>query len=59
MLGYSDSDVINKLTPADISDVQEFIVRAQGLSIEFNTNISPGLRLWFTKLNTVLKIFMN
>ena len=42
MLGYSASEVMNKLTPADISDQQELIVRAEGLSIELNTDISAG-----------------
>jgi diguanylate cyclase (GGDEF)-like protein/PAS domain S-box-containing protein len=42
MLGYSAAEVMNKLTPADISDKQEIIVRAEGLSIEFNTDISAG-----------------
>jgi len=42
MLGYSASEVMNKLTPADISDQQEVIVRAGGLSIELNTDISAG-----------------
>jgi hypothetical protein len=55
MLGYIDSDVINKLTPADISDVQELIVRAQGLSIEFNTNIIPGFEAMVYKARHGIK----
>jgi PAS domain-containing protein len=51
MLGYSAAEVMNKLTPADISDKQEIIVRAEGLSIEFNTNISPGFEPLVYKAN--------
>src|SRR6202021_957928 len=32
MLGYAALEVINKITPADISDPQEIIARAQALS---------------------------
>jgi PAS domain S-box-containing protein len=42
MLGYSAADVVNKITPADISDPQELIVRGTALSIEFGTPITPG-----------------
>ena len=42
MLGYAASDVLNKITPADISDPQEVIVRAEVLSLELGTPISPG-----------------
>ena len=42
MLGYSADDVINKITPADISDPQEVIARAQALSDELGTSITPG-----------------
>src|SRR5476649_3037674 len=34
MLGYQAADVVNKITPADISDPQEVIARAQALSAE-------------------------
>src|SRR5690349_17698852 len=34
MLGYSAHDVMNKITPADISDPQELISRAKALSVE-------------------------
>ena len=33
MLGYAAADVMNKITPADISDPQELIARAKALSI--------------------------
>ncbi len=42
MLGYAAADVINKITPADISDPQEVIARAQVLSVELGTPITPG-----------------
>jgi PAS domain-containing protein len=42
MLGYAAADVLNKITPADISDPQEIIVRAQALSVELATPIAPG-----------------
>src|ERR1035437_8027455 len=42
MLGYSTADVINKLTPADISDPQELVARAEALSTELETPIAPG-----------------
>ena len=42
MLGYAAVEVMNKITPADISDPQEVIARAQALSIELGTPITPG-----------------
>src|SRR5450759_4669919 len=42
MLGYTAAEVINKITPADISDPQEVIIRAEALSIELETPIAPG-----------------
>src|SRR5450759_1335095 len=42
MLGYAAADVMNKITPADISDPQEVIARAKALSVELNTPITPG-----------------
>jgi PAS domain S-box-containing protein len=42
MLGYKAEDVTNKITPADISDPQEVIARAQALSAELGTEIAPG-----------------
>jgi PAS domain S-box-containing protein len=42
MLGYAAADVLNKITPADISDPQEVIVRAEALSFELGTTITPG-----------------
>jgi PAS domain S-box-containing protein len=42
MLGYAAADVMNKITPADISDPQELILRAETLSAELGTPITPG-----------------
>src|SRR6267378_1823983 len=42
MLGYTAADVMNKITPADISDAQEVIARAKALSVELGTPITPG-----------------
>jgi PAS domain S-box-containing protein len=42
MLGYAAADVLNKITPADISDPQEVIARAKALSLELGTTIAPG-----------------
>jgi PAS domain S-box-containing protein len=42
MLGYTAADVMNKVTPADISDPHEVIARAAALSLEFGTPITPG-----------------
>ena len=42
MLGYTAADVMNKITPADISDPQELIARAKALSVELGTPIAPG-----------------
>ena len=42
MLGYAADDVVDKITPADISDPQEVIARAKALSQELETTIAPG-----------------
>src|SRR5687767_6304399 len=42
MLGYTAAEVMNKNTPADISDPQEVIIRAKALSTELGTTITPG-----------------
>jgi PAS domain S-box-containing protein len=42
MLGYTAAEVMNKITPADISDPQELISRAKALSVELGTPITPG-----------------
>ena len=42
MLGYTAAEVLNRITPADISDPQEVIARAKALSLELDTTIAPG-----------------
>jgi PAS domain S-box-containing protein len=42
MLGYAAADVMNKITPADISDPQEVMVRAKALTDELSMPIAPG-----------------
>ncbi len=42
MLGYTAIEVLDKITPADISDPQELIARAKALSHELATPITPG-----------------
>ncbi len=42
MLGYTAAEVMNVVTPADISDPEGIIVRAAALSAELGTTIAPG-----------------
>ena len=42
MLGYTAADVVNRITPAAISDPQEIVTRAKVLSVELGTPITPG-----------------
>ena len=42
MLGYTAAEVMNKITPAEISDPQEVVARAAALSLELDTPIAPG-----------------
>jgi PAS domain S-box-containing protein len=42
MLGYEADEVMNKITPADISDPNELVARAKALSAELGTPITPG-----------------
>ncbi len=42
MLGYTAAEVMNKVTPAEISDPQEVVARAKALSAELATPIKPG-----------------
>ncbi len=42
MLGYTAAEVMNKITPADISDPQELITRAEALTVELETPITSG-----------------
>ena len=42
MLGYTAAEVVDQVTPADISDPEEVVARAKALSLEFATPIAPG-----------------
>ena len=42
MLGFAAAEVVNRVTPADISDPQELVDRAKALSDELGTPILPG-----------------
>jgi signal transduction histidine kinase len=42
MLGYVAADVVNKVSPSDLHDPQEVTARAQALSRELATVITPG-----------------
>ena len=42
MLGYVAADVVNLITPADISDKKELLARSAALSMELKTPIAPG-----------------
>ncbi len=42
MLGYSAAEVVNRVTPAELSDPQEVIARALSLSAELDAQIEPG-----------------
>jgi PAS domain S-box-containing protein len=55
MLGYEAEDVVNKITPADISDPQEVIARAQALSAEFGTPIAPGFEALVFKASRAIE----
>jgi len=42
MLGYSAAEVVNIMSPAELSDKEELQARANALSLEFRTTIHPG-----------------
>jgi PAS domain S-box-containing protein len=42
MLGYLAAEVVNRITPAAISDPAEVVARAKALSLELGTLITPG-----------------
>jgi PAS domain S-box-containing protein len=42
MLGYLAAEVVNRINPSDIHDPREVMARAQTLSLELGTTITPG-----------------
>jgi len=42
MLGYQAAEVVNRIRPSDIHDPEEVMARAQALSLELGTTITPG-----------------
>jgi len=42
MLGYRAAEVVNRIRPSDIHDPEEVMARAQALSVELDTTITPG-----------------
>jgi PAS domain S-box-containing protein len=42
MLGYRSADVVNRVSPSDLHDPQEVTARAQALTAELGTPITPG-----------------
>jgi PAS domain S-box-containing protein len=58
MLGYAAAEVMNKITPAEISDPEELIARAKTLSVELSTPITPGFEaLVFKASRTIEDIY--
>lgn len=55
MLGYTAADVMNKITPADISDPREVIARAKALSTELETPIAPGFEALVFKASRAIE----
>jgi PAS domain S-box-containing protein len=55
MLGYAAAEVVNKITPADISDPQEVIARAHALSVELGTTIRPGFEALVFKASRAIE----
>src|SRR5438128_5227687 len=42
MLGYTAAEVVNSMSPSDLHDAKEVLARAEALSTELATTISPG-----------------
>ena len=55
MLGYSAADVVDKVTPADISAPREVIARATALSVELGTPITPGFEALVFKASRAIE----
>ena len=59
MLGYTAAEVMNKITPADISDPQEVIARAKALSWSWELQLRQGSRRSYSKRRVESKTSMN
>ena len=59
MLGYTAAEVVDKITPAEISDPQEVIARAAELSLELETTITPGFEALVFKASRGSRTSMN
>ena len=55
MLGYSAAEVVNILSPADLSDKKELQVRADALSLEFGATIHLGFEALVYKSARVME----
>jgi len=55
MLGYAAAEVVNRITPADISDPRELIDRASALSRELATPIAPGFEALVYKASRTIE----
>ena len=44
MLGYQAAEVVNQISPSDIHDPQEVRARAEALTLELGTSITPGFQ---------------
>ena len=49
MLGFTAGEVLNKITPAEISDPREVIARAKALSQELKTTMAPRVSEFLCK----------
>ena len=58
MLGYAAAEVMNKITPADISDPQEVIARAAELSLELAVALDGPLFTLFGTQFPMYRAFM-
>ena len=59
MLGYTAAEVMNKITPADISDPRELIARAKALSVELGLRSRRASRHWCSRPRAGSKTSMN
>ena len=59
MLGYTAAEVMNKITPADISDPKELIARAKALSVELELRSRRASRHWSSRPRAGSRISMN